>query len=194
MAAEQRIEAEGTVIGGGAAGLYTALTATRAGARSALISATALAETASYWAQGGLAAALAEDDTPELHLEDTLRAGRGAVRPSAAAVLCGEAPERGSELERLGGRFDADRFGRLALALEGGHSRRRVVHAGGGATGRRVVRQLAALVAEHPGVDVLERARASRLVVEDGRCVGVVCEAGRRVRRRALGVSAGGAA
>jgi L-aspartate oxidase len=170
------------------------LTASRAGARSALISATALAETASYWAQGGLAAALAEDDTPELHLEDTLRAGRGAVRPSAATVLCDEAPERVRELERLGVRFDADRFGRLALGLEGGHSRRRVVHAGGSATGRRVVRQLSAAVAEHPGVDVLERARASHVVVTNGRCIGVVCEDGRRVSTRAVVVCAGGAA
>ncbi|HEV3228140.1 MAG TPA: FAD-dependent oxidoreductase [Solirubrobacteraceae bacterium] len=194
MVAEHPIEADVAVIGAGATGLYTALTVARAGGRSALISATPLAETASYWAQGGLAAALAENDTPELHLADTLRAGRGVVRPSAAAVLCSEAPERVHDLERLGVRFDADRFGRLALGLEGGHSLRRVVHAGGSATGRRVVRQLSALAAEDARVEVLERARAGRLLATDGCCVGILCEDGRQVSARAVVVCAGGAA
>ena len=66
------------VVGAGAAGLYAALCAARDGARVALISARPLAETASYWAQGGLAAALADDDSPALHLQDTLAAGRGS--------------------------------------------------------------------------------------------------------------------
>jgi hypothetical protein len=105
------------VVGAGAAGLYAALCAAREGARVALVSARPLAETASYWAQGGLAAALAEDDSPGLHLEDTLTAGRGLVRRSAAEVLCDEAPERFRDLEALGVRFDADRHGTLALGL-----------------------------------------------------------------------------
>ena len=113
-----------------------------------LVSATPLAQTASYWAQGGLAAALAADDSSELHLRDTELAGRGLVRRSAAEILVREAPDCVRDLQALGVRFDADRFGRLALGLEGGHSVRRVVHAGGSATGRRVVRQLSALVAE----------------------------------------------
>ena len=163
MADAPRIEAEVAVVGAGAAGLYAALTAARSGARVALISATPLAQTASYWAQGGIAAALAVDDSPDLHREDTERAGRGLVRPSAAAVLCREAPRTVAELERLGVRFDADRAGNLALGLEGGHSRRRVVHAGGSATGRRVVRELSALVVEHQEVTVVEGARATRL-------------------------------
>src|SRR5947208_1947259 len=137
--------------------------------------------TASYWAQGGLAAALAADDSPELHEQDTLGAGRGIVRRSAARVLCAEAPERFRDLEALGVRFDADRHGRLALGLEGGHSRRRVVHAGGSATGRRVVRQLSALAAEHPQIDVIEGARAAGLWTQEGRCVGVVVEDGRAI-------------
>src|SRR4051794_10708971 len=95
----ERIEAEIAVVGAGAAGLYAALTAARAGARVALVSATPLARTASYWAQGGLAAALAVDDSPDLHREDTERAGRGIVRPSAAAVLCRDAPRTVSDLE-----------------------------------------------------------------------------------------------
>src|SRR6185312_12044720 len=158
-----RTDVDVVVVGAGAAGLYAALCAAREGGRVALLSAMPLAQTASYWAQGGLAAVLATDDTPELHLEDTERAGRGAVRRSAAAVLVGEAPECVADLERLGFHFDADRRGRLALGLEGGHSVRRIVHAGGAATGRRITRQLSALVAEHPRIDVLEDCRATAL-------------------------------
>jgi len=148
--------ADVAVVGAGAAGLFTALTAARAGARVALVSATPLARTASYWAQGGLAAALAADDSPERHLADTERAGRDLVRRSAAEVLCREAPERVADLVAMGVRFDADRRGRLALGLEGGHSIRRIVHAGGSATGRRLVRQLSALAVEEPRIEVLD--------------------------------------
>jgi L-aspartate oxidase len=194
MTEPERIDADLAVIGAGAAGLYAALTGARSGARVALVSATPLARTASYWAQGGLAAALAVDDSPDLHREDTERAGRALVRASAAAVLCREAPRTVSELERIGVHFDADRHGNLALGLEGGHSRRRVVHAGGSATGRRVVRQLSAVVVETPGVTVIEGARAARLWTVNGRCVGVVCEDGRAIHARAVILATGGSA
>jgi L-aspartate oxidase len=164
------------VVGAGAAGLYAALTAAAGGARVALVSRSPLAETASYWAQGGIAAALAEDDSPELHYEDTMAAGRGAARPSAVAALCEDSPGRVLELQRLGVHFDADREGNLSLGLEGGHSRRRVVHAGGSATGRRITRDLSAIVAVDERIAVLEPARASALWVRDGRCVGLVAE------------------
>src|SRR6266550_9529805 len=175
MARAGLIEADVAVVGAGAAGLYAALTASQAGARVALVSATALARTASYWAQGGLAAALAVDDSPERHLEDTLAAGRAAGRESTARVLCEDAPARVRELAALGVRFDADRFGRLALGLEGGHSVRRVVHAGGSATGRRLVRQLSALAVKEKLVSVLENTRARSLWLLEGRCRGVLC-------------------
>ena len=188
------LEADVAVVGAGAAGLYTALTAARQGARVALVSATPLAESASYWAQGGLAAAIAFDDSPQLHLEDTIAAGRGAVRPSAAEVLCAEAPARVQELEQLGVRFDADRRGRLALGLEGGHSARRIAHAGGSATGRRITRALSALVAEDERIAVLERRRAAGLWTVDGRAVGLVCDDGRAIATRAAVLATGGAA
>ena len=137
----RRKDADVAVVGAGAAGLYAALCAAREHASVVLISATPLAQTASYWAQGGLAAAIAEDDSAELHLKDTERAGRALVRRSAAEILVQEAPACVRDLQALGVSFDADRFGRLALGLEGGHSVRRVVHAGGSATGRRLVRQ-----------------------------------------------------
>jgi L-aspartate oxidase len=187
--------ADVAVVGAGAAGLFTALTAAAAGARVALVSATPLARTASYWAQGGLAAALAAEDSPERHLEDTMTAGRDLVRRSAAEVLCHEAPDRVHQLVELGVRFDADRHGRLALGLEGGHSIRRVVHAGGSATGRRLVRQLSALAVEHPRIDVLEGSRAATVWTDDdGRCGGLVLEDGRALATRAVVLSTGGTA
>src|SRR5438270_5626789 len=80
------------VVGAGAAGLYTALGAARNGARVTLVSATPLAGSSSYWAQGGLAAAMSAQDSPDLHFADTVKAGRGATRESAARTLCQEAP------------------------------------------------------------------------------------------------------
>jgi L-aspartate oxidase len=213
------LEVDVAVVGAGAAGLYAALCAAREGARVALVSAAPLAQTASYWAQGGLAAALAEDDSAELHLRDTERAGRGAMRTAAAEVLVKEAPECVADLQALGVRFDADRFGRLALGLEGGHSVRRVVHAGGSATGRRLLRALAALAVEEPRIAVLENVRARALWSRSGdlppgptppaedaggahrsedparsRCGGLVCEDGRTIAARAVVLSSGGAA
>src|SRR3984957_6408072 len=181
------------VVGAGAAGLYAALCAANEGATVALLSAMPLAQTASYWAQGGLAAVLATDDSFELHLSDTERAGRGAVRGSAAEVLVSEAPDRVHDLERLGFHFDADRRGRLALGLEGGDSVRRIVHAGGSATGRRLLRELSALVVAHPRVRVIEGARVCGLVVDGGpthpRCYGVACCPGNSAGERTIGLT-----
>src|SRR5438309_7111328 len=187
-------EADVAVVGAGAAGLYASLCAARADASVALVSATPLAQTASYWAQGGLAAALAADDGPELHLEDTERAGRGLVRCSAAEILVREAPDCVRDLESWGVRFDADRFGRLALGLEGGHSVRRVVHAGGSATGRRVVRQLSARAAADARITVLEDRRARALWSSGERCRGLVCDDGEVIAARAVVLATGGAA
>jgi L-aspartate oxidase len=182
------------VVGAGAAGLYTALCAAHQGSAVALVSATALAESSTYWAQGGLAAAIAEDDSPEFHLSDTLSAGRGAVRESAARVLVDEAPRAVEHLQRLGLNFDADRTGRLALGLEGGHAARRVVHAGGAATGRRLIRQLSALVAEEPRIEVLEGRRVIALLSADGRAAGVELADGARIPANAVVLATGGAA
>jgi L-aspartate oxidase len=189
-----QFETEVAVVGAGAAGLYTALRAARRGARVLLISATPLAESSSYWAQGGLAAALAGDDSPDRHLADTLVAGRGSVRESAARVLCDEAPLVIHDLAELGVAFDTDPDGRLALSLEGGHSARRVAHAGGAATGRRLVRQLSKLVALEERVEVMERRRVMALIVSDGRCVGVELDDGSVVGAGAVVLATGGAA
>jgi L-aspartate oxidase len=145
------------VVGGGIAGMYAALCAA-AETDVVLLTKGPLLTSASYLAQGGVAAAVAEDDSPELHAEDTLRAGRGLCRPSAVAVLTEEAPARVADLVALGVPFDEE------LGLEGGHSRRRVVHAGGAATGAVIARVLAERVLEHPRILVREGERVRELV------------------------------
>ncbi|MFZ0385624.1 MAG: FAD-dependent oxidoreductase, partial [Solirubrobacteraceae bacterium] len=190
-----RKPAEVAVIGAGAAGLYTALCAARAGAAVTLVSATPLAGASSYWAQGGLAAALAAGDSAELHLKDTITAGRGAVRESAARVLVQEAPGAVKDLIGLGVSFDVDRSGELSLGLEGGHSQRRIVHAGGAATGRRIIRQLSAVAAQHPGIEVIERRSVVRILIDaDGRVTALKLDDGSTIDAPAVVVATGGAA
>jgi L-aspartate oxidase len=190
-----RKPAEVAVIGAGAAGLYTALCAARGGAAVTLVSATPLAGASSYWAQGGLAAALAAGDSAALHLQDTLTAGRGTVRESAARVLVQEAPDAVKDLIALGVSFDVDRSGELSLGLEGGHSRRRIVHAGGAATGRRIIRQLSAVAAQHPGIEVIERRSVVRILTDpDGRVTALKLDDGAELAAPAVVVATGGAA
>jgi L-aspartate oxidase len=190
---EELTETDVAVVGAGAAGLYSALVAAEQGARVLLISRSPLPQSASYWAQGGLAAALAPGDSPALHLEDTLKAGRGATRESAARTLCEEAPDRVRELQQRGIAFDTSPAGELLLSLEGGHGHRRVVHAGGSATGRHVTSALSERVAAHERVTVRARSSALRLWVEDGRCIGAITDFG-PVRAAATVLSTGGAA
>jgi L-aspartate oxidase len=140
------------VAGGGIAGMYGALCAA-AEADVVLLTKGPLLTSASYLAQGGVAAAVGADDAPDLHAEDTMRAGRGLCRPSAVEALTQEAPARVADLVDLGVPFDDD------LGLEGGHSRRRVVHADGAATGAVIARVLAKRVIEHPRISVREGER-----------------------------------
>jgi L-aspartate oxidase len=192
-AADNLVEGDVAVVGAGAAGLYTALVAAELGARVQLVSRSPLPQSASYWAQGGLAAALDPQDSPEVHLEDTLVAGRSATRRSAARVLCAEAPDRVAELEHRGVKFDRDASGELMLSREGGHTCRRVVHSGGSATGRHLTPALSSLVQSHELIQVRARTAALGAWVEDGRCVGVVTDAG-PVLAGATVLATGGAA
>jgi len=166
------------VVGGGAAGLHVALETAAAGASTVLVSRKPLAESSSFWAQGGLAAALAVDDSPERHAADTLAAGRGLCRRSAVEVLAAEAPAAVRQLESRGVRFDSEADGTLALGLEGGHSARRIVHAGGSETGRAITTRLAELAAAEPLVEVWEGASALALWSDGARCAGVVTNRG----------------
>jgi L-aspartate oxidase len=190
---DSRQQVDVAVVGAGAAGLYTALVAAEHGARVQLVSRSPLPQSASYWAQGGLAAALDADDDPQLHLDDTLTAGRGATRRTAAQILCEEAPDRVRELEFRGIDFDRDADGRLMLSLEGGHSQRRVVHAGGSATGRHLTSALSELVQSHESIEVRPRTAARQLWVVDGRCVGVLTDRG-PIPAAATVLATGGAA
>ncbi|MDQ3571120.1 MAG: FAD-binding protein [Actinomycetota bacterium] len=157
-------------MGGGVAGLYAALHAGREGARVLVLAQGGLKTTTSYRAQGGIAAAVGPDDDPTLHAADTERAGRGLCRPSAVDVLVREAPARIADLVALGVDFDD------GLALEGGHSRRRVMSVGGTGTGARVAATLAARVLEHPGIDLSRGERALELWCAGGRCVGLITD------------------
>jgi L-aspartate oxidase len=141
----------------------------------------------SYLAQGGIAAAMQAGDTPELHAEDTLRAGRGLSRPSAVEVLTEEAPARIGDLLQLGVDFDDD------LGLEGGHSRPRVFSVDGAATGQGIARALAEAVLAEPRIEISEDELALDLWVSRGRCVGVVTSR-RVIPARAVLLATGGAA
>ena len=174
------------VVGGGVAGLFSALCAATEGDVLVLTKGPLLSST-SLLAQGGIAAAVGDDDDPALHAEDTLRTGRGLCRPTAVSVLSEEAPARIRDLVELGVEFDE------GLGLEGGHSRRRVVHAGGAATGDRVARMLAGRVLAHPRITVAEGERMVSIWRDDERCVGVVTDQ-RTVAARATLLSTGGAA
>jgi L-aspartate oxidase len=181
------------VVGGGAAGLWSALRAAELGARVCVISRTPLPQSASYWAQGGLAAALEPDDSPDLHAADTIAAGRGLCRSSAVRVLVEEAPAQVRDLLARGVVFDLDHEGRLGLALEGGHTRRRIVHSGGSQTGAEITSKLAAMVAAQERIEVMERTSALALWSDGERCHGVVTEDG-AVGAPATIVATGGAA
>ncbi|HEX3562728.1 MAG TPA: FAD-dependent oxidoreductase, partial [Solirubrobacterales bacterium] len=182
------------VVGGGAAGLYSALTAADAGLQVAMVSRKPLSESSSFWAQGGLAAAIGPDDSPEQHVEDTLAAGRGACRRSAAELLAAEAPGVVWELERRGVKFDRDPDEALSLALEGGHSRRRIVHAGGAATGRRITERLTELAAENERIELIEKTSAVALWSDGERCHGVITDAGAIGARSTIFATGGAAA
>jgi L-aspartate oxidase len=145
------------VVGAGVAGLTAALTAADTGASVLVLAKGAVDSSNSWAAQGGVAAAVGPDDDPSLHAADTLAAGRGLCRESAVDLLTRDASERIAELVDLGVEFDE------GLAREGGHSRSRVVHAGGAETGRRIAEVLAARVQEHPRIRIVAGERVDSI-------------------------------
>jgi L-aspartate oxidase len=161
------------VLGSGVAGLSVAVRLCQT-SRVAVLTKGELSQSTTRWAQGGVAAVLGGDeDSTDLHLADTLKAGAGLCDADAVRVLVGEGPSRVEELIALGARFDRETSGSLSLAREGGHSRARILHAGGAATGAEVERALVAATASG-AVAVLDRWFALDLLVEDGRCRGVL--------------------
>jgi L-aspartate oxidase len=165
------------VLGSGVAGLTTALQANRRGLSVLLLTKGELSHSATRYAQGGVAAALAPPDSAELHMQDTLTAGAGLCDFDAVQVLVTEGPDRVRELAAIGTKFDTEDDGQgpeLLLAREGGHSLARVVHAGGDATGAEIERALVAAVEAAENIDVREGWYAIELLIERGRAAGVL--------------------
>jgi L-aspartate oxidase len=161
------------VVGSGAAGLMTAVALAEAGRAVTVVTKGELGAGSTPWAQGGLAAVLGDDDAAELHVHDTLVAGAGLCDETAVRTLVAEAPAAIAELQALGARLDLDAAGRPALTREGGHSRDRIVHAGGDASGAEVTRTLAAALRAR-GIAVLEHTVAlDALRAADGRVAGL---------------------
>ncbi|MFU0504351.1 L-aspartate oxidase [Pseudaminobacter sp. NGMCC 1.201702] len=155
------------IVGGGIAGLMTALCL--APEPVVLLSKASLGgESSSVLAQGGMAASLGGEDDPALHMEDTLAAGDGLCDPAAVRRVIEAAPAVVDRLGRLGVAFDRTPTGALQLGLEAAHSRRRIVHASGDATGRELVRALVAAVRHTPSIELVEHMEVRRLFVTDG--------------------------
>ncbi|HWU31359.1 MAG TPA: L-aspartate oxidase, partial [Marmoricola sp.] len=159
------ISADVVVVGTGIAGLTTALQLRGRVEKILVVTKDVLAAGSTQWAQGGIAAALGEGDSPEEHLWDTLVAGAGACDRAAVEVLVTEGPEAVRELIALGTHFDHNAEGELSLTREGGHHRDRIAHAGGDATGAEIQRALIAAIQEAPEIEVVEHALAVDLLL-----------------------------
>jgi L-aspartate oxidase len=167
--------ADVVIVGSGAAGATAALGVAEAGRKTVVITKASLGAGSTTWAQGGLAAVLdATHDSWDEHIADTVAAGAGLSDPAVVEQLVRSAPEAVRALMSLGAQFDRDVSGDLALAREGGHHRRRIVHAGGDATGAEVQRTLDAAL-RRAGVEVRERSIALDAVLDgDGRVAGLL--------------------
>ncbi|UCM91859.1 L-aspartate oxidase [Streptomyces marincola] len=167
------ITADVAVVGSGVAGLTAALHCAAAGLRTVIVTKARLDDGSTRWAQGGIAAALGEGDTPAQHRADTLTAGAGLCDEAAVTALVSEGPAAVRRLIGLGARFDETPGGGIALTREGGHRRRRIAHAGGDATGAEISRALVAAVRE-AGIETVENALALDLLKDaEGRAAGV---------------------
>lgn len=159
------------VIGAGVAGLRAAIEL--AGAGTVLVLAKReVTESNTQWAQGGIAAALSDEDEISLHLQDTLQAGDGLCNPAAAKVLVEDAPERIDELIQWGTEFDRQGT-KLTFGREGAHSRNRILHAHGDSTGREILRALYAKTQTLKSISVREFEFFTDLIVENARVHGI---------------------
>jgi L-aspartate oxidase len=160
------------VVGAGIAGLMAALKL--APMRVTVLCKTRLGKgAATDWAQGGIAAAVGKDDSPSLHAIDTQLAGAGISDQQIVEILTHDAPARIEELLELGAAFDRDAAGELALGREAAHQRRRIVKAGGDATGHEILKTLIEAVRANPSIEVVENVTADDAIVHDDRVFGV---------------------
>ncbi|MFE7038151.1 L-aspartate oxidase [Streptomyces atratus] len=167
------IDADVVVVGSGVAGLTTALRCAAAGLATVVVTKARLDDGSTRWAQGGIAAALGDGDTPEQHLDDTLVAGAGLCDEAAVRTLVTEGPDAVRRLIETGAHFDTTDSGDIALTREGGHHRRRIAHAGGDATGAEISRALVEAVRE-AALHTVENALVLDLLTDaEGRTAGV---------------------
>jgi L-aspartate oxidase len=164
-------ETDFLVIGAGVAGLRAAVELATAG-RVLVLAKREVTDSNTQWAQGGIAAALSDEDEIGLHLQDTLNAGDGLCNPEAAKVLVEEAPERIEELIQWGTEFDRQGT-KLTFGREGAHSRNRILHAHGDSTGREILRALYAKAKTLASISVREFEFSTDLEVKDGRLSGI---------------------
>jgi L-aspartate oxidase len=168
------IDADVVVVGSGVAGLTAALRCAAAGLDTVVVTKARLDDGSTRWAQGGIAAALGDGDTPDQHLEDTLVAGAGLCDEAAVRALVTEGPDAVRRLIATGAHFDTDpASGEIELTREGGHHRRRIAHAGGDATGAEISRALVDAVRDQ-GLRTIENALVLDLLTDaDGRTAGI---------------------
>ncbi len=161
------------IVGSGVAGLSAAIAGTAAGMNIGILTKGELEQSATKWAQGGVAAVIdSEQDSTDFHLEDTINVGAGLCDPVAVSVLVNEGPIRVKELISLGAVFDVGSDGVFQLAKEGGHSFPRVLHAGGAATGAEIERALVQAVTQ-TDIELLNGYLAIDLIIENNKCVGI---------------------
>ncbi len=161
------------IVGTGIAGLWTAWRLASEGISAILLTKETLADSASAWAQGGIAVALGPGDSPGQHAADTLAASDGLADPEAVRILTNEGPDRIYELLALGAVFDRGPDGKLGLGLEAAHTRPRIIHSGGDRTGAALISCLAEVVRHHREIELLEHTEVTNLVVQNGQVVGV---------------------
>jgi len=184
------------IVGTGIAGLWTAWRLASEGQAAIVVTKETLADSASSWAQGGIAVALGPGDSPSQHAADTLAASDGLADPEAVRILTSEGPDRIYELLALGARFDRGADGRLRFGLEAAHTRARIIHAGGDRTGAALIGCLAQVVRLHPLIELLEHTEVTGLLMHQERIAGVMAlpRGGARypIQTRAVVLATGG--
>ena len=161
------------IIGSGIAGLYTALNLDKS-LSCAVLSKAEIAKSNSWLAQGGIAAVISNDDEVECHFQDTINAGAGLCNEQAVSVLVKEGPNDIQELMSMKVPFDLDEEGDLHITREGGHTKNRVLHCGGDATGRETVKTLATIASNRPNILIKEDVFLLDILTSEGTAKGVV--------------------